>query len=124
MTPKAYKDERVEDRLRRLLTGASIPTDIDSAALPALAAFANAERLDGPAAVTRVRNRLIHPKSPTDETYRHDGLVRDVWLLVRHYLTLLVLHSIGYAGSYVKLVPPTGWVGDTVPVPWAAVDAA
>ncbi|WP_446216281.1 hypothetical protein [Micromonospora sp. IBHARD004] len=119
MTPTAYKKEPAEDKLRRLLNGAHIPTDIDAAALPALAGFASTERLDGPTAVTRVRNRLIHPKSPTDQIYRHDGLVHDVWLLSRHYLTLLILHSIGYQGSYVKVVPPAGWSSDATAVPWA-----
>jgi hypothetical protein len=45
--------------------------------------------------------------------------VQDTWLLVRYYLALLVLHSIGYQGAYVKLVPPTGWASNAVPVPWA-----
>jgi hypothetical protein len=118
MTSTVYNSERAQDKLRRLLTGAHIATDVDAAALPALAAYASTERLDGPAAITRVRNRLIHPRSPDDQIYRYEGLVQDVWLLVRRYLTLLILHSIGYQGSYVKLVPLAGWAGDTVPVPW------
>jgi hypothetical protein len=122
MTPAEYEIKKpgnyAADKLRRLLTGAGIPTDVD-AALPALAAFANHEGVDGPSAVTRVRNRLLHPRSPEDEIYRLDGLVQDTWLLVRYYLALLVLHSIGYQGAYVKLVPPTGWASNAVPVPWA-----
>jgi hypothetical protein len=120
-----YQDRRKwpgERRLRRLLELAQVPTGIDASAVPALAAFAAAENLDdGPAAVTAVRNRLIHPKNPHDQIYHLDGLVQDAWLLSRHYLTLLILHSIGYRGSYVKLVPPHGWAGDAKSVPWAVV---
>jgi hypothetical protein len=118
MTTKDYKLTRADDKLRRLLAAANVATNIDVAALPSLAAFAGGEGLDGPTAITRVRNRLIHPKSPNDEIYSRHGLVQDVWQLARHYLTLLILRSIGYRGSYVKLVPPTGWAGDAVPVPW------
>lgn len=116
--PRSWPGER---RLRRLLELAQVPIGIDAAAVPALAAFAATENLgDGPAAVTAVRNRLIHPKNPHDQIYHLDGLVQDAWLLSRHYLTLLILHSIGYRGSYVKLVPPHGWASNAKSVPWAA----
>lgn len=108
-----------ERRLRRLLELAQIPTGIDGNSLPSLASFASAEHLaDGPAAVTRVRNRLIHPQKPGDEIYSHAGLVQDVWYLSRHYLNLLILYSIGYRGEYMKQMPPFGWEGSTEAVPW------
>ncbi|GIJ49375.1 hypothetical protein Val02_62610 [Virgisporangium aliadipatigenens] len=123
VTRSEYRNSKTwpgERRLRRLLELAQVPIDIDKAELPALADFAAAEKLDdGPAAVVKVRNRLIHPKSPHDEIYQLDGLVKDAWFLSRHYLTLLILHSIGYQGSYVKLFPPGGSAGDAKPVPWA-----
>jgi hypothetical protein len=125
VTRREYRNSQIwpgERRLRRLLQLAQVPVNIDTAALPALAAFAATENVrDGPAAVTAVRNRLIHPKNPHDQIYHLSGLVQDAWLLSRHYLTLLILHSIGYQGSFVKLVPPGGWAGDAKPVPWAAV---
>lgn len=122
---REYKNKRKwpgERRLRRLLELAHVPIDIDAATLPTLAGFAATKKLDGPAAVTTIRNMLIHPASPQDQIYHLDGLVLDAWLLSRHYLTLLVLHSIGYQGSYVKLVPPYGWAGDAKPVPWTATN--
>ncbi|WP_435212262.1 hypothetical protein [Streptomyces sp. bgisy034] len=118
MTSKEYEDRFAEDRLRYLLQRARIPTGIDSH-LPALVDYARTHgKLDGPSAITRVRNRLIHPKTPEDQIYRHDGLVLDTWRLTLHYVTLLILHSIGYQGSYQN---PTqkGWAGDSIPVPWA-----
>jgi hypothetical protein len=77
-------------------------------------------KCDGPAAVVAVRNRLVHPRNPNDEIYHLDDLVLDTWLLSRHYLNLLILHSIGYQGSYVNLFPG-GRAWDAKPVPWAAV---
>jgi len=115
---KDYDDRHTEDRLRYILQLANIPTDIDPTALPALAKFAQTNRIDGPTAVTRVRNRLIHPQTPQDQIYKHDGLVEDAWHLSRRYATLLLLHSIGYHGEYIDPVRNTGWEGTTAPVPW------
>ena len=117
-TGRDYEDSFAADRLRYVLQLANIPTDIDPMALPALAKFAQANRIDGPTAVTRVRNRLIHPKTPQDQIYKHDGLVEDAWHLSRRYVTLLLLHSIGYHGEYIDPVRNTGWEGTTAPVPW------
>lgn len=107
-------------RLRKALNIARIDNSIDSAALPALARFAKLERLkDGPAAIVRVRNRLVHPKRLRQEVYHLDGLVRDTWLLARYYAILLILYSVNYRGSYQRLLPPCGWVGEVELVPWA-----
>lgn len=115
-----YRGKIAEDRLRLLLQEAGIPTDINAAHLPALAAYARTDNMDGPTAVTRVRNRLVHPKNPQDQIYRHDGLPRDAWLLSLNYVTLLILHSIGYRGSYGDLSNVNRWAGEASPVPWAS----
>lgn len=114
-----YRKTAAEDKLRLLLKEASIPTGVDAAVLPALAAYAKKGSMDGPSAITRVRNRLVHPKNPHDEIYRHDGLVRDAWLLSLNFVTLLILHSIGYRGMYGDLSQVTRWAGEASPVPWA-----
>lgn len=117
-TKKDYNDRTTAaDQLRYVLQLANVPTDIDATALPALATFAQTDRMDGPTAVTRVRNRLVHPTKLQDRIYRHDGLVQDAWHLSRRYVTLLLLHSIGYQGEYLDPASHTGWVG-TAPVPW------
>lgn len=122
---REYDRLRASGRLRRLLTTGQISTVIDSAVQPGLARFAEDEAgqddqsLDGPAAVAQVRNRLVHPKMPQDSIYRTDGLIVDAWLLTRHYLNQLILHWIGYTGSYQTFIGPGGWVGDVDPVPWA-----
>jgi hypothetical protein len=112
-----YKNLAGAERLREVLALAVIPPDLDATTFPALHALvANS---DGPAAVVDVRNRLTHPKSPHDEVYQFDGLVREAWFLARHYLTLSILYSIGYRGSYVRMTPPFGWASHSVKVPWA-----
>jgi hypothetical protein len=69
--------------------------------------------------VTWTRNRLVHPKGAQENVYRLDGLVTEVWYLARHYLSLLILHSLGYQGSCRDLRKSDGWVGDIAKVPWA-----
>lgn len=68
--------------------------------------------LDGPAAVNKIRNRIVHPNSPQHEIYHLKGLATDVWLPSRQYLNLLILHWLGYNGSYQSVLGPGGWVGD------------
>lgn len=119
MTSDAYRDCYAEDRLRYLLQDAGIPVQIDSKLFPGLASFARSRNIDGATAITRVRNNLVHPQDPHEQIYRHDGLMLDTWLLSLHYVRLLILHSIGYEGSYTEL-HKRGWVGDTEPVPWIA----
>jgi len=75
--------------------------------------------LDGADVVTQIRNRMLHPKETQEKVYGLDGLTMEVWLLVRHYLVLLILHSLGYRSSYRNLTTIQGWVGDVAIVPWA-----
>jgi hypothetical protein len=110
--------------LRRVLTDAGIPTDIDSEISPTIARFITEETvrqgriLDGPDAVTQVRNRLVHPKGSQERIYSQDDLLTEVWTLTRHYLTLLILHSLGYNGSYRDLRQLQGFALDFGFVPW------
>ncbi|MED7951987.1 hypothetical protein [Streptomyces sp. BE303] len=118
MTRRQYRDCHAEDRLRYLLDSAGVPTTIDAAELPALAQYAAAKRIDGPTAVTRIRNHLVHPEVLADDLYAHKGLAAEIWRLSLHYVTLLLLHSIGYRGSYQRHLKLDGWVGDTEATPW------
>ncbi len=43
----------------------------------------------------------------------------EAWLLTRHYLVLLILHSLGYRGLYRDLRKTSGWAADRKNVPWA-----
>jgi hypothetical protein len=124
MSESQYQDQDAHEKLRRLLTDAQIPIDIDAGLLPITARFAAQEQrrqgkvLDGPDVVTQIRNRLVHPRGAQERVYRLDGLVAEVWRLTRHYLVLLILHSLGYQGSYRDLRKTGGWAGEVDNVPW------
>ena len=124
MSEGHYRDQDAHEKLRRLLTDAQIATDIDAGLLPVTARFAAEEKqrqgkvLDGADIVTQIRNRLVHPRAAQERVYRLEGLVAEVWLLTRHYLVLLILHSLRYHGSYRDLRKTRGWVGEVGNVPW------
>ncbi|MFG3120809.1 hypothetical protein ACGFYO_02270 [Streptomyces sp. NPDC048201] len=113
------------DNLRMVLTESGVDLRVRAGRLPAAAAYAARQQVDGtrPAdgadVVTRVRNRLVHPKEAQELVYGVKGLVTETWLLTRHYLALLVLRSIGYRGSYQDLSRTNRWLGETESVPWA-----
>jgi hypothetical protein len=124
MSENQYKDQHAHEKLRRMLTDAQIPTDIDAELLPVTAKFADAEKqhqgraLDGVDVVTQIRNRLVHPEGGQERVYRLEGLVAETWLLIRHYLVLLILYSLRYQGAYRDLRRIRGWAGDVHKVPW------
>jgi hypothetical protein len=124
MSKRQYKKKDAHEKLRCVLTDAQIPTDIDAGLLPVMARFAAEEKarqgkvLDGPDVVTQIRNRLVHPKDTQEEVYRLERLVAEVWLLTRHYLALLILHSLGYQGSYRDLRKTRAWPSEVSNVPW------
>ncbi|QQC92633.1 hypothetical protein [Streptomyces alfalfae] len=128
LTETEYNNTRVwpaHRKLRTVLVDAGISLKVKAESLPAAAAFAAEQQasgnqpVDGADIVTRVRNRLVHPKEEQEPVYRIKGLVTDTWLLTRHYLALLILHSMGYRSSYRDLSRTNGWVGETKPAPWA-----
>ena len=122
-----YRGRRPQahEMLRTVLTDAQIPVTIEEHLLPVIARFVADEKrqygavLDGPHVVTQIRNRLVHPKATQERVYRLGGLVTEVWLLTRHYLVLLILHSLGYQGSYRDLRKLRGMAGEVDRVPWA-----
>jgi hypothetical protein len=124
LTEDAYRQAEAANKLRDVLRAASIPAGIDSGLQPVIANLARVKKadglnLDGAGAVAWTRNRLIHPKAGKLEAYQYPGLLVEVWLLLRHYLVLLILHSISYKHSYRDLRVLEQMTSTTVPVPWA-----
>lgn len=113
---KEYKALSARDVLSLLLGDASIPTAVP-AELNALSTLSSRERFDGPSAVAWVRNRLVHPKDPS-EPYRIADLVWQTSQLLLEYAELLVLHRVGYAGRFRRRYPPSRWAHTTESVPW------
>jgi hypothetical protein len=124
--PKDHKDLPAVDKLRELLVAASIPPEepAELAALGRLIAEKSGEQHpleDGPAAITWVRNRLVHPKDAA-EPYRIEQLLLDIWSLQLQYADLLLLHEVGYTSQFRKRFPPGRWGGETFQVPWSQAE--
>lgn len=124
MSKRAYDRLGAAGRLREVLNHAGIPCGIDGQVLSKLEAYITAAQSvegprDGPTAVARIRNEIVHPKEPRGTIYTPKGLVQEAWFLVYHYLTLLLLFEVAYRGSYQSVIKEDRWYGDVEPVPWA-----
>jgi hypothetical protein len=113
------------DKLRLLLSSCAIPLSIP----PALKALASAAKefnwVDGPKALTEVRNALVH--SDPDKRKKISKLATEVrvdaWSLVLWYLELTMLFIIGYKGQYINRISGYTFKGDGIEsVPWVACD--
>jgi hypothetical protein len=71
---------------------------------------------DGPHALIRVRNDLVHPKKRLPIPI--GNLIGEAWQLAQWYLELAILRASGYSGVYSSRLR-TKWVGDVEAVPWA-----
>jgi hypothetical protein len=95
------------------------------AALPALRELARAEQWsDGPKAVCEARHRITHPRrraAPGSDAVTVLGQrpMFEAWRLAIEYLELVVLHELGYEGSYARHLDLPRQVGTVEPVPWA-----
>jgi hypothetical protein len=109
-----------ESKLRLLLRWANVPTELP-ARLKALKTFAGGGTdVDGPAAIARVRNRIVHPPKKRDGHWPSGEQVIQAWQLALEYAELVVLRVVGYDGNFGTRVYEGGrWEGDTQRVPWA-----
>jgi hypothetical protein len=116
VSPEGFKALRASDRLRMALSSSGIPIDIPPE-LKELSSLASRLRwLDGPQAVTEIRNELVHPEK-RGKAPLTSGLV-DAWMLAQQYVELLVLHSIDYRGNFSDRIRHSH-VGQFSAVPWA-----
>jgi hypothetical protein len=86
------------DQIRLLLSQCGIPLEVPGN-LSALSAFSRKYNLDGPGAITEVRNGIVHPK-PKRALDDHAAVV-DTWLLSLWYFELILLSLFGYSGENV-----------------------
>ncbi|MEH1167324.1 hypothetical protein V6V47_18255 [Micromonospora sp. CPCC 205539] len=125
MSRSAFDQLKGHERLRHVLNSASIPVNLEPAITPALHAFAQAEvvrqgrMLDAADIATQIRNRIVHPTDLPRLVYHINDLITEAWALTRHFLTLLILHALGYRGSQRDLRRLTGSAHDVAPVPWS-----
>ena len=119
LTLQGFQNLNASQKIRLLLAQCQIPVDIP-ADLGALASLPNLRPQDGPTALTRVRNRIVHPPTnPSQELINIDQIF-EAWLLSQWYTELILLRFFGYEGEYVNRVDrQRQWAGDVELVPWA-----
>jgi len=107
---------RAADQLREVLSRLGIPVAIPDA----LAGLQEGQRQncwqDGPEAITRIRNELMHPKRKLP--IKLGAVVPNAWSLAQWYIELLILRLSGYSGQYSNRLEAR-WVGEVEDVPWA-----
>lgn len=74
---------------------------------------------DGPTALRRLRNRVIHGNRTGSEP--SFPVWTDAWRLSTHYVELSLLALMGYQGQFSNRIRFERWVGQTERVPWAPV---
>lgn len=116
MSKKDFEQVHAAERIRLLLRNAGVPVDLPSE-LAALKTIGVDDPRDGAHVLTWMRNRLVHPKDAA-EPYRIEHALTQAWQLSMHYGELLLLHRLGYQGSYLKRFPPGRWAHDSTHVPW------
>lgn len=109
------------DALRIALKFASVEPDVPGAAQELFSATRktnNARELDGPGAITEIRNGAIHPGSGDRLSDIH--VKYQAARLAERYIELLLLHRFGYEGEMYNRID---WSSGPEVVPWAQVEA-
>jgi hypothetical protein len=111
------------DKVRLLLLQMGINREIPTllSALSKYASTKNINWIDGPHAITDVRNGIIHPK--TEKRTRIINIPNEVkyelWKLSLWYLELILLRLFGYSGDYANRLQNIRYRGQLEPVPWS-----
>lgn len=126
MSKSAYRKDDFEahQKLSMVLVQAGIVDSIDPDSLPSMYAIAQKRAKDlpktAPAIACWVRNMIVHPTGHEDVLYGvGNNVVEEAWTVTHQYLVLLLLHHVGYMGSYRPMLKPGGWEYEVEPVPWA-----
>jgi hypothetical protein len=108
------------ERIRRALRHLGLPVAIPAHARRLLAGKRRQAWSDGPDAITKIRNELVHGEKRL--SIQLSPTISDGWRLAQWYVELIFLRLCGYDGAYSNRLNP-GWVGQVEPVPWAKTRA-
>ena len=117
---KDFDDLPAKERMRMLLAEANIPQVIPTG-LRTLTAVAQLEKwIDGPHALTKLRNCITHPTGDNRQTLDRVSMPAryEAFCLALWYLELILLWLVGYRGDYVNRLTVRA-NGDREAVPWA-----
>ena len=117
---KAFDGKEARERIEALLLELNIPWALPASAVPDLAAWALARGLNGgPAAISAVRNMIVHPKRQAALMQASPTIRIEATRLALWYLEVALLALCRYNGNYVSRLHPGPTVFNaTIPVPW------
>jgi len=111
ITRTMFKKHSFADGLRNLLSALNIPQEIS----PNLSVLYTKNWSDGPEAITKIRNSLIHPE---DSKNLPSYPFFEGWKLSLWYIDMILLRLCGHTGKYANRLNQR-WVGQVESVPWA-----
>jgi hypothetical protein len=107
-----YKKSNLEEKLRTMFEVAGVPTGLPDMGQFTLQFPWPKGWVDGPEALSKMRNDLMHAEKQLPEVSRQSG-----WWLSQWYLELSLLWAFEYRGDYLDR---RNLGGPPVPVPWAS----
>ncbi len=120
LTKDRFDKLPASDKLRSLLLRLKISLTVPSS-LVCLSQLRKSEKwVDGPHAVTDIRNKLVHPTPKNLQrisSLSYDTL-RDAHTLGLWYLELVLLYLFNYKGNYANRLPYNRYASQDEPVPW------
>jgi hypothetical protein len=112
-----FKALNAAEKLTRLLQLAGISVDIPASLTAMQSAAAAHGWIDGPQAITRMRNTMTHP-TRSRPRFDHDCWLEG-WRLSQTYLELLLLRLMDYRGRYMSRLPDASrHAGSSTSPPW------
>ena len=107
LSKQGFKDLRASDKIRLRLDSLGIPITVPQETIELQQAAKTHKWVDGPHALSEMRNALVHPDLERRLQYSNK-LLRDVWQLAQWYIELAVLRVCGFSGQYsYRLGPPS-----------------
>lgn len=108
------------DKLRLLLAEEQVPLAIPSSFVNLKARSKEFNWIDGPQAITEIRNRLVHPapKHQSKQKILTVEEIHEAYYLSMWYLELSLLYASGYQGKYYNRCVRMKVAGQTERVPW------
>lgn len=104
MSNREFNAMSAEEQVRQLLKVSRVDPALPNAAAFLASATSIGSPLDGPAAVTQLRNRIVHPPRSSHHALIPSEVLVAGWRLSLTYLHIALLGWFGYTGSFISAV--------------------
>jgi hypothetical protein len=112
-----FKNLKASDKFRILLASLDIPLAIPESLTGIKQAAGDYKYVDGPHAITEIRNSLVHPDHKREKEL--SPLYFETWKLGLWYLELAILRLCDYNGTYFNRTAQNLVIGAVENVPWS-----